>query len=246
MLVPAPPSLMVRPRGRRGRRSLYVSVGAAAATSPAISYSTLDTSSVIENAQENVPPVPERPFNSTSSRPNLRIKVASPPTAYQPLPSLWQAMPKMKQVEEVFEGPRDVLVEVNRKVEVFEYTDSPRSLRRAASFEVLSPAVLQAATLPARSQSVEPLRHLPTPDLVNETSPFASHFEQHGSTTSSDTSFNQATRSNSRLAQILLGKLSADEEPRPIAHRSERRQGWSGEWNAASVQDVIVRLRELK
>jgi len=30
-----------------------------------------------------------------------------------------------------------------------------------------------------------------------------------------------------------------------VLHRSERRQGWSGEWNVASMQDVISKLRDL-
>jgi hypothetical protein len=31
-----------------------------------------------------------------------------------------------------------------------------------------------------------------------------------------------------------------------VLRRSERRQGWSGEWNAASMQDVISKLRDLR
>lgn len=155
-------------------------------------------------------------------------------------------MPQMKEVEEMFEGPQDVVVEVSRKIEVFEYTDSPKSLRRAASYGVLSPAVLQTANLPPRSQSVEPFRRLPTHAMADMVEPSASHTIQHAKTSSSDTPFDLPPRSNSRLAQIFLGKINADEEPRPVAYRSERRQGWSGEWNAATVQDVIVRLRELK
>ena len=56
-----------------------------------------------------------------------------------------------------------------------------------------------------------------------------------------------APRSESRLAN-LLGRAGERErwEPPELAHRRERRQGWSGEWNAPSVQDVIVKLRGLK
>ncbi|ETW75059.1 hypothetical protein HETIRDRAFT_412846 [Heterobasidion irregulare TC 32-1] len=54
-------------------------------------------------------------------------------------------------------------------------------------------------------------------------------------------------RSESRLAN-LLGRAGERErwEPPELAHRREQRQGWSGEWNAPSVQDVIVKLRGLK
>ncbi|KAI0051524.1 hypothetical protein FA95DRAFT_1554339 [Auriscalpium vulgare] len=54
-------------------------------------------------------------------------------------------------------------------------------------------------------------------------------------------------RSESRLGVLrnILGR-GEREDAGLVAHRSERRQGWSGEWNAASVQDVIVKLRDLK
>ncbi|THH08310.1 hypothetical protein EW146_g9036 [Bondarzewia mesenterica] len=54
-------------------------------------------------------------------------------------------------------------------------------------------------------------------------------------------------RSESRSAN-LLGRGGERErlDVPELAHRREKRQGWSGEWNAASVQDVIVKLRELK
>ncbi|TFY51667.1 hypothetical protein EVG20_g10891, partial [Dentipellis fragilis] len=57
-------------------------------------------------------------------------------------------------------------------------------------------------------------------------------------------------RSESRLAGLIRaerdGQAQAQNPALLVAHRSERRQGWSGEWNAESVQDVIMRLRDLK
>ncbi|KAI0056710.1 hypothetical protein BV25DRAFT_1545999 [Artomyces pyxidatus] len=51
-------------------------------------------------------------------------------------------------------------------------------------------------------------------------------------------------RSESRLQNLL--DWTPEQRAAASAHRSERRQGWSGEWNAASVQDVIVKLRDLR
>ncbi|KAA1477385.1 hypothetical protein DENSPDRAFT_844575 [Dentipellis sp. KUC8613] len=57
-------------------------------------------------------------------------------------------------------------------------------------------------------------------------------------------------RSESRLAGLFRaerdGQAQAQNPALLVAHRSERRQGWSGEWNAESVQDVVTRLRDLK
>jgi hypothetical protein len=52
-------------------------------------------------------------------------------------------------------------------------------------------------------------------------------------------------RPESRLAFLHLRSASAPPAPNVVLHRSERRQGWSGEWNVASMQDVISRLRDL-
>jgi hypothetical protein len=53
-------------------------------------------------------------------------------------------------------------------------------------------------------------------------------------------------RSESRLAFLRLRSATPSPEPRVYSHRSERRQGWSGEWNVASMQDVISKLRDLR
>lgn|SRR6266850_864480 len=53
-------------------------------------------------------------------------------------------------------------------------------------------------------------------------------------------------RSESRLAFLRLRSAAPSPEPRVYSHRSERRQGWSGEWNVASMQDVISKLRDLR
>lgn len=52
-------------------------------------------------------------------------------------------------------------------------------------------------------------------------------------------------RPESRLAFLRLRPTSPPPAPNVVLHRSERRQGWSGEWNAASMQDVISKLRDL-
>ena len=52
-------------------------------------------------------------------------------------------------------------------------------------------------------------------------------------------------RPESRLAFLRLRPASPPPAPKFVLHRSERRQGWSGEWNAASMQDVISKLRDL-
>ena len=52
-------------------------------------------------------------------------------------------------------------------------------------------------------------------------------------------------RPESRLALLRLRPTSPPPAPSVVLHRSERRQGWSGEWNVASMQDVISKLRDL-
>ena len=49
-------------------------------------------------------------------------------------------------------------------------------------------------------------------------------------------------RPESRLTFL---RLRPPPVPSVVLHRSERRQGWSGEWNVASMQDVISKLRDL-
>lgn len=52
-------------------------------------------------------------------------------------------------------------------------------------------------------------------------------------------------RPESRLAFLHLRPGSPPPAPNVVLHRSERRQGWSGEWNVGSMQDVISKLRGL-
>jgi hypothetical protein len=52
-------------------------------------------------------------------------------------------------------------------------------------------------------------------------------------------------RPESRLAFLHLRPGSPPLAPNVVLHRSERRQGWSGEWNVGSMQDVISKLRGL-
>lgn len=52
-------------------------------------------------------------------------------------------------------------------------------------------------------------------------------------------------RSESRLAFLHLRPASSPPAPNVVLRRSERRQGWSGEWNVANMQDVISKLRDL-
>jgi len=53
-------------------------------------------------------------------------------------------------------------------------------------------------------------------------------------------------RSESRSAFLRLRPSTSSPEPGAVSHRSERRQGWSGEWNAPNMQDVISKLRDLR
>jgi hypothetical protein len=54
-------------------------------------------------------------------------------------------------------------------------------------------------------------------------------------------------RPESCLAFLRFRPASPPPAPAPdvVLHRSERRQGWSGEWNVSSMQDVISGLRDL-
>lgn len=52
-------------------------------------------------------------------------------------------------------------------------------------------------------------------------------------------------RTESRLAFLRLRSPASSPTPDAVSHRSERRQGWSGEWNAANMQEVITKLRDL-
>jgi hypothetical protein len=52
-------------------------------------------------------------------------------------------------------------------------------------------------------------------------------------------------RPESRLGFLHVRSASHPPAPNVVLHRSERRQGWSGEWNVGSMQDVISKLRDL-
>jgi hypothetical protein len=52
-------------------------------------------------------------------------------------------------------------------------------------------------------------------------------------------------RPESRLAFLHRRSASHPQAAKVVLHRSERRQGWSGEWNVASMEDVISKLRDL-
>jgi hypothetical protein len=54
-----------------------------------------------------------------------------------------------------------------------------------------------------------------------------------------------SSRPGSPLALLRLRHTASSPEPKAVSHRRERRQGWSGEWNAASMQEVISKLRDL-
>jgi hypothetical protein len=53
------------------------------------------------------------------------------------------------------------------------------------------------------------------------------------------------TRPESRMAFLRLRPASPPPAPKVVSRRREQRQGWSGEWNVANMQDVISKLREL-
>ncbi|KAF8504572.1 hypothetical protein F5888DRAFT_1630983 [Russula emetica] len=61
----------------------------------------------------------------------------------------------------------------------------------------------------------------------------------------SGSSVGSPRRPGSRLAFLRLRPASPPPAPKAVLHRSERRQGWSGEWNVESMQDVISKLRDL-
>jgi hypothetical protein len=113
---------------------------------------------------------------------------------------------------------------------------------RPVSMELRSPAKPQMP----RSRSAEAIgRQAPTPSDLNDDSDLGEMDEGERARLQADL----PSRSGSRIAHIFQRRLVSHEtRERAIAHthRSERRQGWSGEWNAANVQDVIAKLRELK
>ncbi|KAI9511511.1 hypothetical protein F5148DRAFT_328621 [Russula earlei] len=53
-------------------------------------------------------------------------------------------------------------------------------------------------------------------------------------------------RSESRMAFLRPRSTASTPEPVVVVRRSERRQGWSGEWNAESMRVVISKLRDLR
>lgn len=54
-----------------------------------------------------------------------------------------------------------------------------------------------------------------------------------------------SSRPTSPLDLLRLRRTASSPGPKAVSHRSERRQGWSGEWNTASMQEVISKLRDL-
>ncbi|KAI0029604.1 hypothetical protein K488DRAFT_88568 [Vararia minispora EC-137] len=225
-----PPVLVVprrrsvsRQRSVRNHHTLRISLGAVGVDSPRLSAS-MHTSASMRTA---------------SSLDDLQEETPESSSVYEGLPEIWQAVHAHRSTEAFVTAEDESAVSLHDTAPPEAELDKPlRSARprtRPASMMINSFADLR----PQRARSEEPSPRQP-----------AALHEAHEELDAAERARLQEelpSRSGSRIAQIFLRKLNAHEEhEHTIAHRSERRQGWSGEWNAASVQDVIAKLRELK
>ena len=139
--------------------------------------------------------------------------------------------------------PRPTSVE--KTVEVFESNEPTSSKTDAAPSHPLAQEHLRS-----HSESSISLSHEhPTQPRTNGYSEVDDHVDAMSSEDGNERESYPllvSPRSESRLAFLRLRPSSSSPEPSAVSHRSERRQGWSGEWNAASMQDVVSKLRDLR
>jgi hypothetical protein len=142
------------------------------------------------------------------------------------------------------ECPRPPSVE--KTVEVFEANEPTSSSTDAASSHPLA-----QAHFPSRSDSSISLFHEhSTQSCTNGYFEVDDHINavssEDGKGPESSPIMLVPPRSESRSAFLRLRPSTSSPEPGAVSYRSERRQGWSGEWNAANMQDVISKLRDLR
>ncbi len=138
------------------------------------------------------------------------------------------------------DGPQPA---VETTVEVFETTEPPSSSSDASQFaQGHRRSHSESSISSSHERSMQP-----GTDEYSETDDHIDAISSEGTKESeSGPLLSPPPRSESRLAFLRLRSASPSPEPSAVSHRSERRQGWSGEWNAASMQDVISKLRDLR
>jgi hypothetical protein len=161
------------------------------------------------------------------------------------LPTSLQGTPlSLSPPSSLAEGPRPA---VEKTIEFFETTETRPSSPDAASTRPFSPEDRHA-----HRESSSSLPHESTMQPradgyfeVDDHTDAISMSVEDGKEPEKSSLMVSPPRSESRLAFLRLRSATSSPEPR-VSHRSERRQGWSGEWNVADMQDVISKLRDLR
>jgi len=183
------------------------------------------------------PPPVARPPNV----PSLPVAVESPsteqgsPLSASPSPSLFDVLPPA----------------VQKTVEVFGSAD-----HTTVSMDVAQPRPWESEFEQRRTRSHSE-SSIPLPCELASQSHANEYFEANdhiGTASSVEDGHEPETssliipqpRSESRMAFLRSRATVSSPEPGEVLHRSERRQGWSGEWNAASMRIVISKLRDLR
>jgi hypothetical protein len=194
---------------------------------------------------ERIPPdlILPKPRSVKSNRRSPRGKRSSPDLT-PPVPPLRVDSPTSEQGTASFFSPPFSLLEVTRPavektVEVFESPDAvppPRfsQKHRYPHSRFSAPLLRERATQSPTDGYFEVIDHA---DAIS--------FEEEGRELETGPLVVGPRRPESRLGFLRLRPTSPPPASKVVSHRSERRQGWSGEWNVANMQDVISKLRDL-
>jgi hypothetical protein len=134
---------------------------------------------------------------------------------------------------------------VAKTIEVFESMGLMPSLRSTSDVEPPRPFAQQEyRRLPSESTLSLPFQRFMQPH-TDECVEVDDHDDVNSHEDYKAQGVGVSSRPGSPLAFLRLRHTAPSPDPNAVSHRSERRQGWSGEWNAASIQDVISKLRDL-
>jgi len=163
-----------------------------------------------------------------------------PPARAESLTSQQGSPRSLSPSSSLADGPQPA---IETTVEVFETTEPPSSssdARQLAQGHRRSHSESSISSSHERSMQPGTDEYFETDDHIDAISSEGTKESESGPLLS------PPPRSESRLGFLRLRAASPSPEPSAVSHRSERRQGWSGEWNAASMQDVISKLRDLR
>ncbi|KAI0254451.1 hypothetical protein BJV78DRAFT_1152206 [Lactifluus subvellereus] len=184
-------------------------------------------------------------LSGESSRSSL-----SPPDYTPPVPPVVPALlaePPMSEQKTHLSPPPPSLTPdvpqpaVEKAIEVFESIGRTPSLRSTSDAETHHPFAQEDHWCPRSEYAI----FLPSQGFMQPCIDVNDNADARSLKDYDEQEVGVSSRPTSPLAFLRLRQTAPSPGPKAVSHRSERRQGWSGEWNAASIQDVISKLRDL-